>query len=97
MKAIKATVKAGRVEVQVPAEWAEGTQVEILPQSAGGGFLEDDSALSPEEIARTLAAMDKVEPFDITDDESAKLEAWQRKVREYSIDNIDKGIEDVFR
>jgi hypothetical protein len=92
---IRATVKAGRVEVQVPTEWVDGTEVEIhalgQPESA-----EDKERMSPQEIALTLAAMEKVEAFDLTAEEAADLEAWERKIKEYSIANMDKGLEDVF-
>ena len=96
MNAIKATVKAGRVDVPVPSEWPDGTEVEIHPLGQAGPA-EDDAPMTPEEIARILAAMEKVEPFDLTPQEKADLEAWERKVKEYTIANMDKGIEDVFR
>ncbi len=53
--------------------------------------------MSPEEIARTLAAMDKVEPFDLTAQEQADLDAWERRVQGYTIANMEKGLEEVFR
>jgi hypothetical protein len=49
------------------------------------------------EIAQTLAAMSKVEPFDMTDEERAAADAWEKKVNDYGIANMEKGIEDVFR
>ena len=93
MNAIKAIVKAGRVEVHVPPEWPDGTEVEIHPlvQLAQS---EDEGPMTPQEIAQTLAAMDKVEPFDLTANKAADLEAWERKVEQYSITNMNKGIED---
>ena len=33
MSAIKATVRGGRLELDVPADWPEGTEVEIYPVS----------------------------------------------------------------
>jgi len=69
------------VELDVPADWPDGTEVEIhpLPQSEA-----DDDAMSPEEIAKTLAAMAQVEPFDLSDVERAAWEADRlaRKERE---------------
>jgi hypothetical protein len=96
MNAIKGTVKAGRVEVQVPPEWPEGTEVEIHPLAnlEPGG---DEGPMTPEEIDRTLAAMEKVEPFDMSAEEATDLDTWERKVKDYTIANMDKGIEDVFR
>ena len=52
--------------------------------------------MTPSEIAAALAAMDKVEPFDITDEERAGADVWEKKVNDYTIANLDRGIEDVF-
>jgi len=95
MNAIKTTVRAGRIEVEVPPEWSDGSEVEIHLQAPTGSG--EDGPMSPEEITRILSAMEKVEPFDMTDAERADLDAWERKVNDYSIANMDKGIEGVFR
>ncbi len=96
MDAIKATVRAGRVDVPVPSEWPDGTEVEIHPL-AQAVPQQGEGPVTPEEIARTLAAMEKLEPLDLTPQEAADLDAWERKVEEYTIANMDQGIEDVFR
>jgi hypothetical protein len=93
MKTIKGRVKAGRLEVDEPIEWPDGTPVEIHPVEPAE---DEEGPTTPEEIARILAAMDKVEPFEMTPTEEAELEAWGQTVKEYSIRNIDKDIEDVF-
>jgi hypothetical protein len=93
MKTIKGRVKAGRLEVDEPIEWPDGTPVEIRPVDPAD---DGDGLMTPEEIAGILAAMDRVEPFEMTPTEQAELEAWGQKVKEYSIKNIDKDIEDVF-
>jgi hypothetical protein len=71
MTTLRATVKDRRLELSAPADWPDGTEVEIHPLSQGP----DAAILSPEEITDSLAAMDRVEPFDQTDDERA---AWER-------------------
>ena len=53
--------------------------------------------MSPEEIARVLAAMERLEPLDIPEDVAADLDAWERKVNEYGIAHAEDGLEDVFR
>ena len=63
MNAIKATVTGGRLELNVPADWPDGTEVEILPLSKGADV--DDML---------LAAMDQLEPLDLTE---AELAAWK--------------------
>jgi hypothetical protein len=83
-----------RIDVPAPSDLPDGTEV-IL--TIGSRVHDDDGPMSPEEIARVHAAMQKLLPFDIPDDVAADLDAWDRKVNQYGIDNADKGIEDVFR
>jgi len=78
MPMIKATIKGGRLDVDVPADWPDGTEVEVYPLEQR--TQSDADAMSPEEIAHTLAAMDQVEPLEITDAERASWEA-EREAR----------------
>src|SRR5437879_5604588 len=59
------------------------------------GFLQ--STPDPFFGLQTLAAMSRVEPFDMTDEERAAADAWEKKVNDYTVANLNKGIEDVFR
>src|ERR1051325_5085422 len=78
MTTIKATVKDRRLELDVPADWPDGIEVEIHPVSEGS----DAGSMSPEEIAKTLAAMDRVEPFDLSDLEHVNLEHHRKAERD---------------
>ena len=69
---IKGIVSGGRLEVNVPADWPDGTEVEIHPLP--GNTQSDSDGLSAEDIARTLAAMDRIVPFEMTD---AEFAAWE--------------------
>jgi hypothetical protein len=81
MTAIKAIVKGRRLEVEVPADWLDGTEVEIHP--AGQEARVDQGTMSTKEIASTLAAMDKMVPFEMTDAERAAWEAERRARKEW--------------
>jgi len=72
-----ATVRAGRLELPQPIDLPDGTEIEIrLPeQMASDPSQDDDAPMTPDEIARTLAAMEKVEPLEMSDEERAALEA----------------------
>ena len=79
---ITATVRSGRLELDVPPDWPDGTEVEIAPRSLKDA---DDGPLTSEEIARTLAAMEGAEPLHFTDEERAMWEkaraerrAWEK-------------------
>jgi hypothetical protein len=78
MTTIRAKIKGRRLELDVPADWPDDTEVEIHP--LGQITNADEDAMSPEEIAKTLAAMDQVEPFELTDAERVAWEA-ERKAR----------------
>lgn len=80
MITIKATIKGRRLELDAPPDWPDGTEVEIHP--LGNGANGDQAAMSPDEIARTLAAMDQVEPFEMTDAEQAAWETERRARKE---------------
>jgi len=80
MTTIKTIIKGRRLELDVPADWPDGIEVEIHPT----GDDANGNSMSPEEIARTLAAMDRVVPFEMTAAEEAAWEADRqaRKERE---------------
>ena len=90
---LKGVIRYGRVELDEPIDLPEGTEVVVT----SGPRETDDGPMSAEEIARVHAAMEKILPLDIPDDVAADLDAWERKLDQYGIDNFEKGIEDVFR
>jgi hypothetical protein len=80
MTEIQATVRGRRLELDVPADWPDGTQVVIQPLAAAD---RGEAVMTPEEIARTLAAMGKVEPLILTDEERAAWEAERQPRKEW--------------
>ena len=96
---LKGIIRKGRVEVAEPVNLPDGSEVTITghANSRFPGLNDNDRAMTPNEIAETLAAMARVEPFDMTDEERTAAELWERKVNDYTIANLDQGIEDVFR
>ena len=71
MTMIKATIKGGRLELDVPVDWPDGIEVEVHPREQGSRS--DADVMSAEEIAHALSSMDQVEPLEMTDAERA---AW---------------------
>ncbi len=94
---MKGIIRNGRVEVAEPVNLPDGSEVTITGHAYGKfvGLSDNDRPMTPTEIAETLAAMDKVEPFEMTDEERASADAWEKKVNDYTIANMDRGIEDV--
>jgi hypothetical protein len=83
----------GRRQKDLFAGIPDGTEV-IL--TIGESKPEEDEPMSPQEIARVLAAMKELEPLDIHEDVAADLDAWERKVNQYGIDHKDQNMENVF-
>ena len=86
MNAVKATWKDGQIVLDAPVAWTDGLRLVIEPEQPllePAGAPDDDTPMTPKEIARTLAAMDKVEPLDMTEDERAAWEAERRARKEW--------------
>lgn len=77
MTTMKAVVRNGRIETDEPLDLPDGTEVLV---SMNEWVSEDDGPMSPEEINRVLAAMEKIEPFDRTEEERAAADTWEKRV-----------------
>jgi hypothetical protein len=77
MTVLKTKVKAGRIEFDAPVDWPNGMTVEIRPALSSNQAEED--VMSPEEIARTLAAMQDMIPPDAESDFHSVLESMTRE------------------
>jgi hypothetical protein len=95
----KGIIRNGQVIVDEPINLPDGSEVTITGRAHGHfvGEEDNDRPPTPEEITAALAAMEKIEPLDISDEERAKAEAWEKKINEYGIARMDKDIEDLFR
>ena len=90
MTTIRTVIHDRRIEVPAPDDLPDGTEV-IL--SIGTDVVDDDGPMPPEEIARVLAAMGRMQPLDIPDDVAAELDAWERKLNQHGInDGANNGI-----
>jgi hypothetical protein len=91
---LKGFIRQGRVVVSEPVDLPEGSEVTI---SGDGNSIniDKDRPMTSIEIAETLAAMQRIEPFDMTDEERASADAWERQVNAYTIANLDRDLEGV--
>ena len=62
MTTVRTVIRDRRIEVPAPEDLPDGTEV-IL--SIGTDVTNDDGPMSPEEIARILAAMGRMQPLEI--------------------------------
>jgi hypothetical protein len=92
---IRATWKQGQVVLDGPVNWPEGLRLVVEPDR-WDEVGDDEGPMGPDEISRTLAAMEKLEPFDLTNEEAAELDSWEQQVNQYTIANMDNGLKDAF-
>jgi len=88
----KGVIRAGQVIVEEPINLPDGSEVTItgVPHGKLLGAEDNDRLPTRQDIAAALAAMEKIEPFDMTDEERTEAEAWENKVNDYSIANMQR-------
>lgn len=92
MNSIKTTIRNGRIDIPAPREFPDGTEVMLtIAQS------DDDQPPTPNEIAHTLAAMDRLQPWDLPDEVATELDEWEQRINQRGIEHCDPGMEDVFQ
>jgi hypothetical protein len=99
MTIMTAIVRNGQLELPRPLDLPDGTEVEILLPEPGptADQSADEGPMTPEEIARTLAAMEKMEPLEMTDAERAVWEADRLARKEWEKAHFDEHAEQLRR
>jgi hypothetical protein len=88
MNAIAGTYQQGRIVLQSPVDWPEGSRVEVMlvePGIGKIGMTEEEWPSDPQGISELLARMDQCEPLEMTAEEEADWAAWRQKVKEYTL------------
>jgi hypothetical protein len=97
MNAILSVVKNGRIEVDAPPDWPDGTPVRVELGLNGQAKFDDESPETPEEIEAWLRWYHSLEPIVMTPEEEAAWEADRKMQKEF--DNAperDRRIEGIF-
>ena len=90
MTTIKAIVRDGRIEVAEPIDLPDGTELWIPMPNGAVESADDDGPMSANEIARVLAALDQIIPFDRSAKEESRLEADRLARKEWEKTHFDE-------
>ena len=91
MNAIKATIRNGRLEVDVPADWPEGGEVTIPPPEhlkQPFGLDESEWRDDAEALADWAVWLKTIEPFEFTPGELAERSAFDEKMRQFNLEAV---------
>ena len=97
MNAILSVVKNGRIEVDAPPDWPDGTPVRVEHGLKGQTKYDDERPETPEEIEEWLRWYHSLEPIVMTPEEEAAWAADRKMQAEF--DNSaerDRRIEGIF-
>jgi len=76
------------------ADLPDDTEVIV---TTGPATADDDGQVSPEEITRMLAAMDAIEPFELTDGKRAVIQADRQARKEWEKTHFEEHAEKLRR
>ena len=97
MNAIRATVWQGRLELEVPPDWPDGTEVLIEPTMAPLGKIgidESDWSDDPESLADWEAWIRTFEPFELTPDEAKRNADFAEQMRQYNVEAVRRQMQE---
>jgi hypothetical protein len=99
MTVIRAVVRDGKILLDAPEDWPEGTEalIEPLPHGVTLGVREEDWPETPEGIARHLALMDTIEPLEFTAEEEAEWQAARKARKEIEKAHFNRQAEELQR
>jgi hypothetical protein len=92
LDAIRATVKSGRLELDAPPDWPDGTQVLIEPATASLVIGIDESQWrdDPDSLADWDAWIKTIEPLEFASQERARIDEFDQQMRLYNVDAVGR-------
>ncbi|MBC7818774.1 MAG: hypothetical protein IAG10_17935 [Planctomycetaceae bacterium] len=93
MTAIRGHWQEGRVVLDQPATWSEGSRLivceldEATPRANGEeivGMTEEEQGDDPESIAKWIADFDAIPPLEMSAEDEAAMWAWRKQVGDYT-------------
>jgi hypothetical protein len=95
--AVPGTIHEGRVELEAPVDWPEGTKVKVSlvdPEGQKIGMSEEEWSDSPEALADWEAWFRSRQPLKMTAEEEAEFQKFQEEVGRYSKEAMRRQMEE---
>ena len=100
MDAIRAIVRSGRLALDAPPDWPEGTEVLIEPVNGQWekiGIDESEWSDDPASLADWEAWIQTIEPLELTAAESEKMAEFDSQMRLYNLDAVRRKMQEGTR
>ena len=96
MNAIRATVKSGRLELDAPPEWPDGTEVLIEPAATPRMIGIDESQWrdNPDSLADWDTWIKTIEPLEFTSEERTRIDQFDQQMQRYNVDAVKRQMLD---
>jgi len=97
VNAIRAIIKGGRLELQVPPDWPDGTEVLIEPiQTAAEkiGIDESEWRDDPASLADWEAWIRTIEPLEFTPEETVRIAEFDEKMRRFNVEAVRRQMQE---
>jgi len=97
MDAIRAIVRSGRLELDAPPDWPEGTEVLIEPMNSRWekiGIDESEWNDDPSSLADWGAWTQTIEPLEFTPEESERMAEFDNQMRLYNLDAVRRQMQE---
>jgi hypothetical protein len=88
MNDVQGTYRGGRVEVDTPVDWPEGSRVTIIREQTALGLTESDWPDTPETRKALIEKIDAIEPLELTPEDISEIDRARDAVREISIRSV---------
>ena len=85
MNAILGVVKNGRIEIEAPLDWPEGSPVRVELGLNARSLYDDEKPETPEEIEEWIRRFREIEPIEMTAEEEAAWKAALKERKEFDI------------
>ena len=85
MNVVHGTYREGRVDLDAPVDWRNGSRVAVLASNDSVGLVESDWPDSPDRRAALLQRLDAIEPLELTPADEAEIGAAREAVRQASV------------